>query len=231
MLPTSDLNDNLFFRIFNYGYWFLLTNVYLFLFFLPLLVLLQFHLNYSNLFNWIILLIAMCPIGPALTAAFSAMGKLVREGHVSITKEFFTGLKSNFFQSIAIWFIQLLIFTILVANIYLMKNTTIGSYLLPFFYVLLILNLLICLYLYPAISRFYLSTKSALKLAVGFTFFKIRITLLMLFVLGLLGLIIFSIPSISLFFLIGPFCFIVMFLQRGLMEKLEKSIKLTNNNI
>ncbi|WP_199426059.1 DUF624 domain-containing protein [Thermaerobacillus caldiproteolyticus] len=221
MLPTADLQDNMFYRIILYTYWFILCNVYFFLLCIPASLFLLFQWDYSNLFTWLILFLVTIPMGPALTASFSVMGKLVKEKQVEITKTFFKSLKVNFVQSALFFSIQCILITILIADIAFLKNYPIGHYIRPLLYSLLIMNVLVGLYVYPLLSRFFITNKSVLKLSVWCSFTKWKTTLLLLALLLFTGFILYYIPKVSVYFLIGPFCFAVMLIINDLFQEIE----------
>ena len=53
-------------------------------------------MNTVDVYMIIILMLSSIPIGPALTALLSLMGKLTREGDIDVTKDFFEAYKVNF---------------------------------------------------------------------------------------------------------------------------------------
>ncbi|MBX4313437.1 hypothetical protein K4G94_21680, partial [Mycobacterium tuberculosis] len=87
-------------------------------------------------------------------------------------------LKENGKPAMILWSVQLLISLILLADITLVEgmNEIFRSAL----YVLLILNVIITFYLYPLLSRFNISKKEAVRIAVGLTFLRIKNTLLIM---------------------------------------------------
>ncbi|RYL86664.1 YesL family protein [Sporolactobacillus sp. THM19-2] len=225
MKKQQDINHNIYYRILNYCYWFLILNILVFVGSLPVLVLIQFQWNLRNIFFWILLILCLAPLGPVITASLSVMGKLVRENQVSIMKDFFKALKDNFSQSLFIWILQTLISAVLLVDINFLADKNIWKYLNAFFFVALFVNVLIGLYIYPILSRFVVSNSSLLRISVGFAFLKIKTTLFLLLLLGITGLIVIFLPFISIFFLTGPLCFVVMYILSGLLEELESRIK------
>jgi uncharacterized membrane protein YesL len=221
MLPTTDLQDNIFYRIILYSYWFILCNVYFFLLCIPSSIFLLFQWDYSNLFTWLIFFLVNIPIGPALTASFSVMGKLVKEKQVEITKTFFQSLKVNFVQSALFFSIQCILITILMTDIVFLNNYPIGRYIRPLLYLLLLMNVVVGLYVYPLLSRFFITNKSVLKLSIWCSFTKWKTTLLLLALLLFTGFILYYIPKVSLYFLISPFCFAVMLIMNNLFQDIE----------
>jgi uncharacterized membrane protein YesL len=221
MLPTADLQDNIFYRIILYSYWLILCNVYFFLLCIPASIFLLFRWDYSNLFTWLVLFLVIIPIGPALTASFSVMGKVVKEKQVEMTKTFFKSLKVNFVQSALFFSIQCILITILMADIVFLNNHSIGRYINPLLYLLLMMNVLVGLYVYPLLSRFFITNKSVLKLSVWCSFTKWKTTLLLLALLLFAGFILYYIPKVSLYFLIGPFCFAVMWIINDVFQEIE----------
>jgi uncharacterized membrane protein YesL len=221
MLPTADLQDNIFYRMILYSYWFILCNLYFFLLCIPVSLFLLFQWDYSNLFTWLILFLVTIPIGPALTASFNVMGTLVKEKQVELTKNFFKSLKVNFVQSALFFSIQWILMVIFIADIVFLNNYPIGRFIHPLLYLLLLINVFIGLYVYPLLSRFFMTNKSLLKLSIWCLFTKWKTTLSLLAMLLFTGLILYYIPKVSIFFLIGPFCFSVMWLMNNLFQEIE----------
>lgn len=222
----TDIQENIFYRLILYGYWFTLCNCYFFLFCIPLSLSLFLWGNQPNILTLMLLLAAFIPIGPALTASYSVMGKIVREKQVDITKTFFRSFKTNFIQSATICFIQIVFTAIVIIDILFLKQHSIANYMAPLLYVLLLINVVVGMYMYPLLSYFSVSNKSAIKLAVWCAITKWKTTICLLAVLLLLCLILYYVPKASLYFLIGPFCFIVMLVMNRLLQEIEKSFKI-----
>ncbi|UXH43202.1 DUF624 domain-containing protein [Rossellomorea vietnamensis] len=221
---SKDLNENIFYRILNFTYWFLLTNIYFFLFTIPFWLVVQLFWDPANLFSWGILLVSLLPLGPALTAVFSVMGKLHREKTISITKDYFTAVKENMRQALLPWTIHLLITSIVTADIIFLTDHEIGSYITPLCYLILITNAISSLYLYPILSRLEVPLRGLFKLAYGYTLFNIKTTLILISMVAVTGILIYIIPFISLFFIIGPFCYGVMWIMKSIIQELEKKL-------
>jgi uncharacterized membrane protein YesL len=221
---SKDLNENIFYRILNFTYWFLLTNIYFFLFTVPFWMVLQFFWNPANLFSWGLLLVSLLPVGPALTAVFSVMGKLHREKAISVTKDYFSAVKGNFRQALLPWTIQLMITSIVIGDILFLAGHEIGSYVTPLCYLILITNGIAALYLYPILSRLEVPLRGLLKLAYGYTLFNIKTTLFLISMVAVTGILVYIIPFISLFFAIGPFCYGVMWIMKNITVELEKKL-------
>jgi uncharacterized membrane protein YesL len=228
MTPMADIQENIFYRLILYGYWLTVCNCYFFLFCIPLSLALFLWWNEPNIVTLMLLLAAFIPIGPALTAAYSVMGKIVREKQVEITKAFFKSFKTNFIQSAVICFIQTVFTAIVIIDILFLKQYSIAHYIAPLLYVLLLINVAAGMYMYPLLSYFSISNKSAIKLAVWCAITKWKTTILLLAVLFLLCLIFYYVPKASFYFFIGPFCFIVMLVMNRLLQEIEKNFKISS---
>ncbi|WP_042461453.1 DUF624 domain-containing protein [Neobacillus dielmonensis] len=160
--------------LFNYGYWFLMLNLYFALANIPLIaafVLLQ--LVPSNLVYYSA---ALIPMGPALAALIAALKKIVVEKDISVTKDFWRFYKGNFSSSMKLWLVTLALLFILAMDMAMFANQSIFAIVSPLFIILsiLLINMAICglviltetkhtlktlliLSFYYAIKKFYLT--------------------------------------------------------------------------
>ncbi|BCB05857.1 YesL family protein [Bacillus sp. KH172YL63] len=221
---SKDLNENIFYRTLHYIYWFLLTNIYFSLFTVPFWFVLQLSWNPANLFSWCLLLISLLPVGPALTAVYSVMGKLQREKAISVTRDFFKAMKMNVRQAILPWTAQLLITFILIGDILFLTGHEAGTYLTPLCYLFLIIHVISALYLYPILSRLEIPLIGLVKLSYGYTLFHIKTTFILISLTAITGILIYSIPFISFFFVIGPFAYGVIWILKSTIQELEKKL-------
>ncbi|MBM7654325.1 DUF624 domain-containing protein [Neobacillus cucumis] len=130
--------------IFNYGYWFLILNLYFSIANIPfILALSTLQFVPSNMIYYFITLI---PMGPALAALIASLNKIVVEKDISVTKDFWKFYKGSFPTSILLWTITLALLFILMMDIVVFMDKSLFAIVSPFFIILsiLLLNIAIC---------------------------------------------------------------------------------------
>jgi len=217
------------YTISNYIFWFLLGNLYFLLLNIPLIfILIMLSSNGAGTIPQgftPIIIICCIPIAPACTALFSVMGKLTREKDINITKDFFKAYKTNFIQSLFFGVLEILIICILFIDMkFFIANGYPRILTIPIF-VIIAFVFLMSLYIFPIISRFYLSTKNILKLAAYYTIRKFNITILCFSSFLVVGFIYFKISTFILLFISSIVCYLIMFYQQQILLEIEKKIK------
>lgn len=220
--------DGPLYTITNYIYWFALSNIYfmllnfLFIFFLmtpPV----DASQGYSSGY-YVLLFIVSLPIGPTITALLSVMGKIIREKDVSVTREYFKSLKQSFKQSFLAWFIELLLIVIMLGDIKFFGTRSYGAFLIPIFYVFIIIILILGLYVFPIISRFYLKLSDVYKLAFYYAIKKFKVTLFNIFAIVASVFLMKMMPSIVIIFLGSIICYMIMLNEKDVLKELEDRI-------
>lgn len=159
----------------------------------------------------IVCCIPIVTIGPAITAMFYVTMKMVRNEEAYIVKGFFHSFKENLKQGIIINIIILAAFTMLSLDISLVRGMegTVYKVLLYIFLVLLFMSMLIYLYIYPVLAKFYNTIKHTFINAFLMSIRHLPYSILMI-VISLLPFAIVFIPSfrvqsflIMLFILMG----------------------------
>ena len=223
------------YTITNYIFWFFLGNVYFLLMNIPLLFILLVVLsNGSNALPegfTSIVVICCIPIGPAATALLSVMGKLIREKDVNITKDFFKAYKTNFFQSLFFWSLELLIIGILLIDTRFFISNNYPGFLTTLIYIIIVFIFLVSLYVFPLISRFYLGWKDILKTAAYYTIKKFHITILNFASFLVVGFLLFKVSSFLLLFMASAICYLLMFYQQKILLEIELKLKKNTENI
>lgn len=109
----------------------------------------------------IVCCIPIVTIGPAITAMFYVTLKMVRNEESYIVKGFFHSFKENLKQGIIINIIMLAAFIMLFFDISLVRGMegTVYKALFYIFLVLLFLSMLVYLYVYPVLAKFYNTIK------------------------------------------------------------------------
>lgn len=156
-LTNKNIINSQFYKLLRYGYFFLVTNL---LFLLANLLFLFVFISFPpKLENSVIYLVALLPMGPALTALFFSMGQLVRTGDLAPVKDFFRAYRANFWLSMKYWVLQLILSAIMIIDaIYFYQRDW-----LILAIVFLILFLLVCLFSlvgFPLLATFEIQLKS-----------------------------------------------------------------------
>lgn len=222
MSKKREFGEGPIFTITNYLWWFFLANVYFVICSAFLIITcIAYQFSYDN----ILVFVLPCILeGPALTALFSVMGKLVREKDLDVTKNFFKAYKLNFIQSIIISAIQVIIATILIIDIRFLKVTAYGPFILPIIYILFVLNIVLAFYTFPIISRFYLKTMDIFKVGFFYSVRKFPITLSNISILILSFIIMYYLPF-SILFITSLIAYGIMFNEKKIIQELEEKIK------
>ena len=217
------------YTITNYIFWFFLGNLYFILLNIPLLIILIVLL--SNGTNPLpegytsIIIICCVPIGPAATALLSVMGKLIREKDINMTKDFFKAYKTNFFQSLFFWALEIIVISILFVDISFLISSNYPRVLTILIFIVMAFIFLMSLYIFPIISRFYLGTKDILKTAAYYTIRKFHITILNLASFFIVGFIFFKVSAFILVFIWSIICYLLMFYQQNILFEIEEKLK------
>ena len=223
------------YTITNYIFWFFLGNLYFLLLNIPLLFILIVLLSNdtSTILEGLTPIIIICciPIGPAATALLSVMGKLIREKDINITKDFFKAYKTNFFQSLFFWALEIIIISILFIDIRFFILSSYPRVLTIFIFIVIIFIFLMSLYVFPIISRFYLGTKYILITAAYYTIRKFHITILSFASFLVVGFIFFEVSTFVLVFISSIICYLIMFYQQKILLEIEENLKKNTEKI
>ncbi len=225
MSKKREFGEGPVYTISNYIMWFFLGNFYFLLCNIPLIfVLLSFTGEYIPEYL-VLLTLSALPVGPAYTALLSAMGKLVREKDINITKDYFSAYKKNFLQSLFIWTLQVAIIMILLVDIRFFAGGAYGKVAVPVIYALIILIIVAGIYIYPMISRFYLKTRDIIKAAFYFIAVKWKVTIscISIFIMG--STITYRLASIAILFIISLTSYAIMYFQKDILKDLEEKLK------
>lgn len=229
MNKKREFGGGLIFNISNYLFWFLLGNIYFWMMNIPyLFVSLTMSLS-GNVDVNVILILSLIPMGPALTALLSVMGKLIREGDINLTKDFFKAYKESLFDSLFFWTLGLIIlFVIKIDGILIGGNphlhflsifTTITSY----------ICIALSFYIFPIISRFHLKKMNIVRLSFDYLIKRVYICVIAFIVIYLLWTISSkSFQAIIVLFSVSIVTYIIMYLQKGVLKEIED--RLNNKN-
>lgn len=177
----------------------------------------------------IMMMISLIPAGPAITALMSAMGKLVREKDVNITRDYFKAYKQSFKQSMAIWLLELAVITVLIIDLRFFSTVSFGLYFKPVMYVIGIVVLCMGLYAFPIISRFYLKTKDVIRLSFYYSITKFKITIMNIAAIIVAYFALTKFPAFAIFFVISGLFYIIMFYEKDILKDLEQQVTKLND--
>jgi uncharacterized membrane protein YesL len=202
---------------------FFITNFWFLVMVLPLaLYMYKFEGNISIP----IMLLLSILMGPAITTLFSIMGKFLREGEIAPTKDFFHFYKLNFLQSLLVG----VILNIAISIAYFDMDYFSSSGNKPFSYfflVLLVLVIMLSMYIYPIISRYNIRIGHLFKISINLLIKKIYISLtcisIIIIVFGILR--ISRLSLIALLFGASIICYLIMRIERKMIDELEEVIK------
>lgn len=180
-------------------------------------------------FLWVFFSIPVFTIGASTTALFYVTGKIIRdEGFSSLAGAFWSSFKQNFKQATVIWVIIFGIFLIIytnIVNIHLMEGM--AKFILPVQYVILVELVIISIYVFPLLSRYYVSTLDAVKAAfyIGNRHFITTILCLTVFP-GIYYLLIWK--WYLILFVMGIYSFWITYLIRDRLKKFEETVNQAN---
>lgn len=117
---------------------------------------------------WSILCIPIITIGPATTAMYYAVVKVIRRERGYLFREFFKSFRQNFKKGAITGVVLTIIFFVLSYDIFyayneLGNNYTRGSIMLGVFIALTVLTLCVSIYVFPILSRFEMTYKQLFK--------------------------------------------------------------------
>ena len=229
----KEFGEGLIFIITNYILWFVMGNIYFLLLNLPFVyVLFAILLNGNNKLPGgfsILFLLCCIPIGPAVTALLSVMGKLIREKDVNLTKDFFKAYKENFFQALYFWSIGIFMIGLLSFDIRYLIDNNYPSILAIILYIVIAIIIIMGLYIFPIISRFYLKFSDILKFSAYYAVKKIHTTIMNLFSFAIIGFLFYKGLTFVLIFVSSVICFLIMFYEQTILLEIEEKIKTDNN--
>lgn len=229
MKRKREFGEGIIFTISNYIWWFLLANIYFWILNIPLIIV-TFSMVISGDYNMnLLLILSLLPLGPALTALFSVMGKLTREGDVNVTKDFFKAYKMNFFESLFFWTFELGIILILWTEIKFVNSNGTLYYLGIIPRLMLFIFMILTLYIFPILSRFYLKRKDVLRLSILYLFKKIYFGI---FYIAAFCVLWFTLSKTSgalvILFFVSIMGYFIMFLEKGMLQEIEENIETGN---
>lgn len=216
-MSNKNIINSQLYRILRYGYFFLLSN----LLFLVAngLFLFIFVTVPPSLENSIFYLLALLPMGPALTALFFSMGQLVRNKDLAPVMDFVRAYRTNFVISLKYWLLQLGLSAIMLVDaIYFYRK---GWQILAVLFLLLFLLVsLFSLIGFPLLATFEINVKTIYQATVVVIWqFAVKQLVNLLTIVALV-ITFWAFPSELFLFLFSVIAFYVMRHNQSMFEAL-----------
>ncbi|NLK20548.1 MAG: DUF624 domain-containing protein [Epulopiscium sp.] len=168
---------------------------------------------------WIIFSIPFVTIGASTTAMFYVTGKKIRKEEGYIFRDFWKSFKMNFKQSSVVWLLMVVVIVIAQFNL---TNIGIfgklGSAIAVFQFAVLLQMIIVGIYIFPLLSRLYLSLFNAFKIAFIMGNKHLLTTIISVILLATLFLVIFILPPI-LFVGVSFYALMVSFFMEKVLVK------------
>lgn len=141
-------------------------------------------------------------IGASFTALYYTVQKVLKNERGYIAGEYWHAFKTNFKQGTIIWLIVLVIGIVFVVDFKIMQSmaeagNVIGK-VYPFFGVLLFLEIVWCIYIFPYLARFENKTKTIVKNAGFIAILNLPKTVLVIVLTAVFALVVYLIPLLML---------------------------------
>lgn len=226
MSKKREFNDGVIVKFFNYVWWFLLANFYFWILNIPFIFVVLGMTNYGTIdvYMIIILMLSSIPIGPALTALLSIMGKLTREGDIDVTKDFFEAYKVNFLDSVFFSTLGIIILTLAWIEL-LYFNNNFSLTLVKIIPVIVIFTCIsIWFHIFPILSRFYLKKKEIFALSLMYLIKKIYVCIISIVAAFIIWNIFIKIKFVLILplFFISIVCYLVMLMEKSMLLDIEE---------
>lgn len=229
MKDKNDILNNKVYIITNYITNLFITNLWFLVMISPIII--YMYIFEGNISMSLLLLLSIL-VGPALTTLFSVMGKFIRESEIAPTKDFFHFYKINFLQSLLVGIILNILISIAYfdMNYFSSKGNRYLSYL---FLTLLVLIIMVGIYIYPIISRYNIKVVHLFKVSIKLLIKKVYISLscisIIVIVLGLVRIT--RLSLVGILFGASIICYIIMRMEKKIIDELEEEIKEKYKNI
>ena len=115
------MNYNIYAKIFEAIYYFLMMNIYFALTNILFLIVIGF-VSFSR-YHILIYALSLVPTGPALVALMSCLNKYHKEKDLNVTKDFFTYYVQYFKKTITVWSLSLIILNIVILDYFFLMET------------------------------------------------------------------------------------------------------------
>lgn len=169
---------------------------------------------------WVLLIIPVFTIGPATTAMYYCMVKVIRRERGYLMREFFSSFKSNFKTGALTSIIIALMCFIIIFDLKWAREVQgiPGFLLVSVFNSILFLVTCTAIYVFPILSRFKIKTKQLLKTSLFMAMKHLPSTILIAIIIAVFAISTYLIPIL---FMLTPglCCLVVSFLYERILKK------------
>lgn len=167
-------------------------------------------------------------VAPATSALFAVIRQLLRgEEQVSITKSFFSYYRKDFWKVNGIFYVLVLVGTILLADLHFLfqMNTSLTAVLFLFLMVVSVFYLMICLFIFPVFVHYKLSFFNYFKQAFFLSVTKPLYSIIITVSLVLAYLLLIFLKTLFFFFFASLGAFIMMASCHQLFSRLGEQMR------
>lgn len=217
MESKQEFGQGILFTFTNYIYWLFLTNIY---FILANSIFLFFFMTLQQSFSNIILyFLALIPTGPAISALYYSMEKLIRTKELSPTKDFFEGYKKNMKDTLFLWIPILSVFFILLVDFQYLQGS--NQLLANIILLLMVIGAMLTMNILAINMRFKFRIRDIYKLAVYYSFNKFKNTIGGMFILFLVGALTVLTTNFLIIFISSIVAYLLMFNAKEMLNDIE----------
>lgn len=227
MESKQEFGQGILFTITNYIYWLFLSNIY---FILANSIFLFFFMTLQQSFSNIILyFLALIPTGPAISALYYSMEKLIRTKELSPTKDFFEGYKKNLKDTLLLWIPILSVFFILLVDFQYLQGS--NQILANVMLLLMIIGATLTMNILAINTRFKFRIRDIYKLAVYYSFNKFKNTIGGMFIIFLVGVLTVLTTNFLILFISSIVAYLLIVNAKGMLNDIESNFLKTSQAI
>ncbi|MBX4271485.1 DUF624 domain-containing protein [Clostridium estertheticum] len=220
-------SEGIIFTLSDYFFWFLLGNIFFWIMNIPYLFV-AITMTGNIQIN-VILILSLIPMGPALTALLSVMGKITRDGDIKLTKHFFKAYKESLFDSLFFWTLGLVILFVIKIDMILIISNSYLWFINVFLKIIAVICLSLEFYIFPIISRFHLKKKDVIKLSFEYLIKKFYMCVIAFGVIYFLWMISNKeFQAVMILFSVSIITYVIMYLQKGVLKEIEDRLNMKN---
>lgn len=219
MESKQEFGQGILYTITNYIYWLLLTNIY---FILANSIFLFFFMTLQQSFSNIILyFLALIPTGPAISALYYSMEKLIRTRELSPTKDFFEGYKKNVKDTLLLWIPILSVFFILLVDFQHLQES--NQMFANIMLLLMIIGAVLTMNTLAINTRFKFRIRDIYKLAVYYSFNKFKNTIGGMVIIFLVAVLTVLTTNFLIIFISSIVAYLLMLNAKEMLNDIESN--------
>ncbi len=163
------------------------------------------------------LYLCLLPIGPAYTGLLYSMGKMLHDKDISVIRNYWKSYRHNFKQALSVW--ALLSLMMILLSVIILNSYSAFYYLQLIAFVILFM---MCLYIFPVISRFETTIRQIMVLAFYSIFSQFKLTIFMVMMIVFSAMLLLIIPSMAILLVASILSMLIMIILKDFLKALEK---------